>query len=204
MGEFSVAVLCLAGFVFAVSSAMKLRSRRAYMSFRDGLGETGLVPGRLLPFTAVALCWVEAVTGAGLLAAAALTAVAASGAAPLAETMLAIAAWLTGVLAAGVASLVRRGSQARCACFGAVTSRPLNRAHLLRNLSLLAVVCAGLATVPLARPHPVPAGTLLAVMVGGVAAVLFIRWEDLADLLAPVPRRPADPRLTQRPSRDNN
>src|SRR2546430_724829 len=84
MGEFSVAVLCLAGFVFAVSSAMKLRSRRAYMSFRDGLGETGLVPGRLLPFTAAALCWVEAVTGAGLLAAAALTAVAASGAAPLA------------------------------------------------------------------------------------------------------------------------
>ena len=110
------------------------------MSFRDGLRETGLVPGRLLPFTAAALCWVEAVTGAGLLAAAALTAVAASGAAPLAETVLAIAAWLTGVLAAGVAS--RRGSQARCACFGAVTSRPLNRAHLLRNLSLLAVVCA--------------------------------------------------------------
>ena len=144
MAEFSVAILCLAGWVFAASAAMKLRSRWAYSSFRDGLRETGLVPGRLLPSIAAVLCWVEVAVAAGLLGAAALTAVAVSGAVPFAESVLGVAAGLTGVLAVGVAVVIRRGAHARCVCFGAGSSRPLGRAHLARNLSLMAVVCAGL------------------------------------------------------------
>jgi hypothetical protein len=189
MAEFSVAILCLVGCVFAASAAMKLRSRWAYSSFRDGLRETGLVPGRLLPSIAAVLCWVEAAIAAGLLGAAALTAAAVSGAVPFAEFALAVAAGLSGVLAAGVAVVIRRGAHARCACFGAGSSRPLGRAHLARNLSLMAVVCAGLAAVPQPQPQPILIGRLLAAAVGGVAALLFIRWDDVADLLAPI--RPA-------------
>jgi hypothetical protein len=203
MGEFSIAVLCLVGYVFAVSAAMKLRSRRAYSSFSDGLRETGLVPERLLPSIAAVLCSAEATIAAGLLTAAALTAVAASGAVPLAESVLIAASWLTGVLTVGVAAVIRRGTQARCACFGAVSSRPLDRTHLVRNLSLLAVVCVGLATVPLTQPRPILVGTLLAAAVSGVAALLFIRWDDLADLLAPIPQPAAGSQVVRLPSRDS-
>jgi hypothetical protein len=203
MDEFSVAVLCLVGYVFAVSAAMKLRSRRAYSSFSDGLRKTGLVPERLLPSTAAVLCSAEAAIAAGVLTAAALTAVAGSGAVPLAESVLIAASWLTGVLTAGVAAVIRRGTQTRCACFGAASSRPLGRAHLVRNLSLLAVVCVGLATVPLTQPRPILADALLAAAVSGVAALLFIRWDDLADLLAPIPQPAAGSQVIQRPSRNS-
>ena len=204
MAEFSVAILCLAGCVFAASAAMKLRSRWAYSSFRDGLRETGLVPGRLLPSIAAALCWAEAAIAAGLLGAAVLTAAAISGAVPFAEFFLAVAAGLTGILAAGVAVVIRRGAHARCACFGAGSSRPLGPAHLARNLTLMAVVCAGLAAVPQPQPQPILVGTLVAAAVGGVAALLFIRWDDVADLLAPIRQPPAGARDTRQESRDDD
>ena len=204
MAEFSVAILCLAGWVFAASAAMKLRSRWAYSSFRDGLRETGLVPGRLLPSIAAVLCWVEVAVAAGLFGAAALTAVAVSGAVPFAESVLGVAAGLTGVLAVGVAVVIRRGAHARCACFGAGSSRPLGRAHLARNLSLMAVVCTGLAAVPQPQPQPILVGTLMAAAVGGVTALLFIRWDDVADLLAPIRQPSAGARDTRQESRDDD
>ena len=49
VSEFSIVVLSLAGCVFAASAAAKLNGRLAYRSLRDGLGETGLIPARLLP-----------------------------------------------------------------------------------------------------------------------------------------------------------
>jgi Methylamine utilisation protein MauE len=203
MDELSVGVLCLAGYVFAASGAVKLRSRRAYSSFRDGLRETGLVPERRLPYITAVLCSAEAAIAAGLLTTAVLTAVAASGAALLAESVLTAASCLTGVLTVGVAVVIRRGTRARCACFGAASSRPIGRAHLVRNLSLLAVVCVGLATVPLTQPRPVMVGTLLAAAVSGVAALLFIRWDDLADLLAPIPRPATGSQVIRLPRRDS-
>jgi hypothetical protein len=203
MGEFSVAVLCLVGCVFAASATMKLRSRRAYSFFRDGLRETGLLPGRLLPVVAAVLCCVETVIAVSLFVAAALTAAATPGAVPFAEAVLAVAAWLTGVLAVGVATVIRRGAQARCACFGASSGRPLGRAHLVRNLSLLAVVGAGLATVPLGQSRTVAAGMLLAAAIGAVGALLFIRWDDLADLIAPLPQSAVGTRVIRHASRDS-
>jgi hypothetical protein len=185
--DFSIAVLSLAACVFAVSAAAKLRTPGAYRSFRDGLGETGLMPGRLLPATAALLSGAEAVIAAGLIAAAVLTAVAAPGAIPLAEFALAAAALLASVLAAGVAVVMHRGTRARCACFGAGSGRPLGRAHLARNLTLLAVICAGLAGPPLAHGRPAVGTAVIAAAAGAVAAMLFIRWEDLAELFAPIP-----------------
>ena len=49
MDDVLIALLCLTGCVFGTSSGAKLRGRTAYRAFRAGLGETGLVPDRLLP-----------------------------------------------------------------------------------------------------------------------------------------------------------
>jgi hypothetical protein len=187
MGEFSILALSLAGWVFAASFAAKLSGRRAYRAFRDGLAETALIPGRILPAAAVSLASAEAAVAACLLTAAALAAAAVPGAAWLAESALAAAAALTAVLTIGVAVAVHRGTRARCACFGPASSRPLGRAQLARNLSLLAVVCAGLAAVALAHGHSPLAGAMLAAAGGAVAALLFIRWDDLTELFAPIP-----------------
>lgn len=182
MGDFGVAALSLAACVFGASAAAKLRSAKAYRFFRDGLRGTKLLPRRLLPVGAAALSSAEAVIAAGLLAAAVQTTVAAPGAILVAEFALAAAALLTLVLATGVAMVIRRGIEAPCACFGANSDRPLGRAQLVRNLSLLAVICAGLAAVPLAHGRPVMSGAVLGAIAGAVAALLFIRWDDLAQL----------------------
>lgn len=204
MDEFSIVALCLAGCVFAASSAAKLSSRRAYRSFRDGLTEAGVIPRRMLAAAAASLAGAEAVAAAGLLAAAALTVAASSGATWLAESSLAVAVLLTALLAVGVAMVVRRGTRARCACFGARSSRPLGRVQLTRNLCLLVVACTGLAAVPLAHGRPPLTATVLAAGAGAVAALLFIRWDDLAELFAPLPASmAADPVVlaARRPAR---
>ncbi len=69
MDDLALAVLSLAGCVFATSAAAKLRSRRAYRSFRAGLTGTRLVPGRMLPAAAASLAGAEAVAATSLLAA---------------------------------------------------------------------------------------------------------------------------------------
>jgi hypothetical protein len=191
MGELWILVLSLTGWVFAASAAAKLSSRRAYRAFRDGLAESRLFPARLVPAVAASLAAAEAVLAGGLLAAAGLTTVAAPGAAWLAESALAVAAVLTAGLAVGVALVVRRGTRARCACFGARSARPLGRVHLARNLCLLAVVGAGLAGIPVARGHAGSAGAALAAVAGAVTALMFIYWDDLAGLFRPITAPPA-------------
>jgi hypothetical protein len=187
MGEFSLALLTLAGCVFAASAAAKIRSRPAYRWFSAGLRETGLVPERLLPRAAAVLCAAEAVTGAGLIGAAVATAAGWPGGIVVAETAPATAAVLTGVLAVGVAAVIRRGTQARCACFGAGPRRPLGREHLARNLCLLAVLGADMAAASFGQ-RPAPAAAIVAAAAGVTASLLFIRWDDLVELFAPMPR----------------
>ena len=201
MGDFSMAALSLAGCVFAASAAAKARSPGAYRAFREGLREAGVAQGRLLPAIALALLAAEAVIAAGLFAAGVLTAASAPGAIVLAEASLSAAAVLAAVLAAGVVAIIRRGTEARCPCFGASPGRPLGRVHLVRNLSLLAVVGAGLAGAILAHGRPALAGLVVAVTAGALAALVFIRWEDLAELFAPIPRPVAGAPAIRRPSR---
>ena len=185
MGDFGVAVLSLAACVFGASAAAKLGSREAYRLFREGLLATGLLPRHVLALAAAMLVGAEAFVAAGLLTAAVLMAASVPGAISLAEFALAVTALLVSLLAVGVAVVIRRGTQATCACFGPGRSRQLGRAHLVRNLSLLAVICAGLAGVPLAHGRPAVAGAVLGAIVGAVAALLFIRWDDLAELFTP-------------------
>ena len=204
MSDLSVAVLCLAGCVFAVSAGIKLRNRRAYRSFREGLRETALVPESLMSATTAVLCGAEGVIAVSLLTVAILTAAAVTSARPLAESVLAAAAALTVVLTVGVAAVIRRGTVARCSCFGAGSGRPLGWAHLVRNLALLAVICTGLAAVPLAHGQPALAGAALAAVAGAVAALLFIRWDELVELFAPVPQSMIAPPAVRRPGRKHH
>jgi hypothetical protein len=185
MDELLIVALTLAGTVFAVSSAGKLSGRLAYRTFRDQLAETGLVPESIVPATGVSLAGTEVAAAAGLLTGDALTVVAVPGTQWLAESALTVTAALTAVLALGVATIIRRGATARCACFGARSGRPLGRPHLARNLSLLAVVCAGLVAAPFVHGRLMPAGAALAALTGAVAAMFFVRWDDIAELFAP-------------------
>jgi hypothetical protein len=190
MSDVLIVVLSLVGSVFAVSATAKLAGRPAYRSFRDGLGEARVIPGRLLPSVALLLCAAEAATAGCLISAGMLVAAGTPGAFPLAGAGLGAAAVLSAVLAGGVALVIRRGTRARCSCFGAASSRPLGRVHLVRNLALLAVACAGLAAAATPSGHPAPATLLLAVGGGVAGALVFIRWDDLADLFTPIAPSP--------------
>jgi hypothetical protein len=183
MGELSVAVLCLTGCVFAASATAKLRGRTAYLAFLTGLRDTKLVPGRLLSATAAALCAVESVVAAGLVAACVLTATAWPGRTVLAGSALAAAAALTTALAVGIGLVIRRGTQARCACFGAGSGSPIGRVHLIRNLGLLAMQACGLACCALGSV-PSASGAVLAALAGAVGALLAVRLDDILGLFA--------------------
>lgn len=187
MNEFSIGPLALAACVFAVSASAKLRSRSAFRTFRAALHETALVPDRLVPVLAVVLPCAEVVAAAGLSAAVGLIATAGPGAKPVAQAALVLAVMLTGALVVGVAVIMRRGTQARCACFGAGTGRPLGRVHLIRNVTLLAAIATGLVSSVLGHGHPAPAASAVAAAGGALAALVFIRWEELAELFAPIP-----------------
>ncbi len=199
MNEVSIAVLSLAACLFASSVGAKLHSLGAYQSFRAGMRETALMPDRLLRVVVAVLPCAEAVTAAGLATAAGLVATAGPGAKPAAEVALITAATLTGLVSAGVAVIMHRGTQARCACFGAGSGRPLGVVHLTRNLTLLAVVAAGLSCSLLGHGPPVPAATVVSATAGAMAALLFVRWEDLAELFAPIPSAHSGTPAIQRP-----
>lgn len=199
VSELTVAGLSLAACVFAASAAAKLRGRRAYLSFRTALGETALLSRRMLSAVAVILVAGEAVTASVLAAGTGLVTAGASGARPFAEVGLGVAVTLTGALTAGVAAVISRGARVPCACFGARTGRPIGPVHLLRNLGLLAILAVAAALNPLSNgPLAVPSAAVAA-SAGAILAFVFIHWEDLADLFAPVSRPEAGTYAARRP-----
>jgi energy-converting hydrogenase Eha subunit A len=193
MSELILAVLVLTTCVYGTSSAAKLGSRRNYTAFRVGLAETSLVPQRLLRAVAAMLTGVEAAVAAGAAVAAILIGTGLRGARPAAMAVLACAIVLTGALAAGVAVVIRTGTHATCACFGArpgQAGRALGWPHLVRNLALLIVLLTGLAAsaaVAVTRPAPAPA--LVAAATGAVIALLAIMLDDIVALFAPLERQ---------------
>jgi hypothetical protein len=111
------------------------------------------------------------------------------GTAVVAESALAGAALLTSVLAAGVAVVMRRGTRARCACFGSGSGRPLGGVHLIRNVGLLAVIAAGLVGGiggGFEHRRPGLAGAAVAVAAGAVAGLVLTRFDDLIALFTPI------------------
>ena len=191
MTELIIAVLAMAACVYGASSISKLATRPKYLAFRAGLGETTLVPGRLLPATAAVLAGGEAAVAAGLVAATALSAARLPGAVPVTTAALGTATALTGALAAGVTVIVRSGTRAACACFGARSGRELGGSHVIRNLGLLTVLIVALAGNQFRAGPPAPAAVAVAIGAGLVVALLVIGLDDIVALFAPVYREPA-------------
>jgi hypothetical protein len=181
-----VAVLWL---VFAVSALGKLRGT-ARLAFTESLRRLGLLPGRLVPAVAAAVIAAELTVLLGLSGAVA-------GVFDLVPAVpvvrlggVAAAAALLCVLTGGITLALRRGTTARCACFGA-ESRPLSGRHLVRNTILL-LVAAGALVTP-AEPAR-PAGALLGVAAGLLIALVLVRLDDIVELVVPIrPARPAHP-----------
>jgi hypothetical protein len=198
MNEVALVALVLAACIFGVSSVSKLHRKEVYQSYLAGLRDTQLITRSKLPFTAAFLVSCEvtaAVTSAGALVA---LATSVPGAGIGAQSALGVSAALTSVLTLGVAAIIKRGTKARCACFGGTSRRPLSRVHLLRNGSLLILLAAGLgcALASGRDPGPLPLASLLAVIAGGlVAAPVFIRWEELAELFSPLRLAGPTPRI---------
>lgn len=173
-----VSVLC--GLVLLVSAVSKLRGRADYAEFVASLPAFGL-PARWTRQFAAATVVAEFVITALLLPAAALIAFG-SDARWLAGAGLVLAAGLFGVLTAAVRRAVARRSGAVCRCFGPART-PLARRHVVRNGVLLLVAVAGLASSVVDTAVD-PAVAALAAAVGALGAVLVVRFDDLAELVA--------------------
>jgi methylamine utilization protein MauE len=188
MTELVIAVLALAACVYGTSSCTKLAGRTNYRAFRAGLGETVLVPRRLLGVTAAVLAGGETVTAALLAAAAVLAIAGLPGSVPVAAVALGCGVVLTGVLAGGVTVVIRSGTRATCACFGARSGRELSGSHLARNAGLLILLLAAAIGNEFRHGRPAPAAAVVAIAAGAVIAVVLVRFDDLVALFAPVHR----------------
>jgi hypothetical protein len=191
MTELVIAVLATTCCLYLASAAAKLRGRRAYRSSLDALAQTGLVPPGLLPTMAAALAAGEALVAAGTATAGVLTAVNTPSAAVVTFSALVLAIALTSILVLGVATVLRRGISARCACFGATSGRLLSKPHLVRNASLLSLLVAALVCAQRGHGQPAAADVAVAALAGGVIGLMLIRFDDLISLLAPVSAKSA-------------
>jgi hypothetical protein len=178
--DLSIAALVVAAVIYGTSAASKLRGPVGYRGYREGLGETRLVPERWLSSVAAALAATEAVTA--VLAATGAVLLAVRWGPVVATVGLGAAALLAVVLTVGVAVVVRRGTSARCACFGATTVSQIGGAHLIRNGTLLAALVAGLVPVTSTAGRPAAAGVVLALAAAGTASLVLIRLDDIVEL----------------------
>lgn len=185
MSYLSICMLACLWCVFAVAGWSKIRSRAARRAFAGSLRSVPMLPARLVgPATVtVTVAEIALVPGLGW------SAVAMASGWPAARGGAALVLGLTGLLLAvlttGVVLAVRRGTGARCACFGAA-ERPLGRRHVARNGILLAVAAVALVSAAGQR-GPLPlAGVLVAGAAGAVGALILIRLDDLVELFLPV------------------
>ncbi|MEU9338867.1 MauE/DoxX family redox-associated membrane protein [Streptomyces sp. NPDC048290] len=172
MAHLALALRCLIGIVFLVSSLSKVVSGRRFQDFADSLRTMDVLPARLVPAAARAVVlaefavWVLLVIG------------------PTAGFVLA-----TGLLAAftlGITSAVRRGVYAPCQCFG-TSVRPLGPRHVVRNAVLTAGAAVG-ASAALVPGEMRPAGAAVAVLAGVCCAGPVLLLDDLLDLFRPMSR----------------
>ncbi|MFC9733809.1 MauE/DoxX family redox-associated membrane protein [Streptomyces roseolus] len=169
-----LAFRCVVAVVLAASALGKARAPGA---FRTSVREMRIVPLRALGPVALAV--------------------------PVLEALLAVAVWvpalttwafalsfgLIAVFTAALASVLRRGIDTSCSCFGASRTR-VGPAHLVRNAALLAATATGFAaSLAAGGPGPVPvAGSLdpAGVLVSLLGAVCVSALVLSTDLLAAV------------------
>ncbi|GHF35746.1 hypothetical protein GCM10018790_12110 [Kitasatospora xanthocidica] len=156
--------------VFAGSALTKFRARR---DFASALRVMAVLPPRL--------------TGAATVGV------------PVAEAALALLVWvpepvstwafaatggLIALFSAVLVRLLRQGADVSCSCFGA-SGVPVSKAHVVRNLVLIAVAAAGLAASTAPGPGGLgPAGVAVVLLVAGFASALIIATDTLVELFS--------------------
>jgi hypothetical protein len=96
-----------------------------------------------------------------------------------------------GAFTATAADALRRGERLRCRCFGA-DAGPVGGSQIARNCGLIAVALTALGSRLSglgAAGWPGPVGTAAALASGLAIAIAVVRWDDLAYLCGPDPRR---------------
>ncbi|MER6479013.1 MauE/DoxX family redox-associated membrane protein [Streptomyces filamentosus] len=170
-----VACRALLVLVFLVSAAGKLRGRGAFDGFVAEVRAWRLVPAGTARGVAVGVAGVEAALPVLLVV-------------PVtARPGLAVAGLLLVALTAGVVVTRRRGTVARCACFGR-TATVLGRRHVVRNVLLVGAVAV--ASLPAAGPVGAAALTV-AIGAGALGALLVTTLDDIAGLFSPLPDVPS-------------
>ncbi|MGN9838315.1 MauE/DoxX family redox-associated membrane protein [Nonomuraea sp. H19] len=158
-----VACQILIGAVFAVAAFTKLRSRADLRSFASTLV---MVPERLRLPVACVVATSEAATAA-LMA--------------IPEIGLVLSGIMLGAFSLVIAVTVRRGMRVSCRCFGpSVVS--LGWVHLVRNVLLLLVVALGGMALTFTSGPPAAAALAVAIPAGLAGAVVFIVFDDIAEL----------------------
>lgn len=171
----STGAVVLCGLVLLVSAASKVRGRSDYAEFVASVPAFG-IPARWTRLFAVLTVVAEFVIALLLLASLF------TGFWPAAAGLV-LAVGMFGVLTAVVWRAVSRRSGAVCRCFGRTRTKLAPR-HVLRNAFLLAVAAAGLVALSVVDVSADPVAVWLAAVVGAVGAVLVVRFDDLADLVA--------------------
>jgi Methylamine utilisation protein MauE len=173
--------------VFAVSVFSKVRSGSRFIDFVKWISGLTDLSGIAAHWAALCFLVLEAI---------ALLALVLPGATPMG---LSLSLVILVAFALGIEWAVRRGRLAPCRCFG-VSTVPLNRSHILRNLIL-----AGLALSALAigwDGTPDLAGAILALACGGISGLLFIRFDEVVELFSSKPTQAIHAKAIQSRRRD--
>lgn len=157
-------------------------------AFVASLRPLRLIPARLVRPVAAVVTVIEVAVALGLGWAIVAELVELPGDRAVGLVSLVLAGLLLAGLTAGIILALRRGADARCACFG-VSEQPLGARHVIRNSVLFGAVLAGLVVHGVGAGSPEVAGLVLALAGGAVVALIVIRIDDLIELFAPV--RPA-------------
>jgi uncharacterized membrane protein YphA (DoxX/SURF4 family) len=172
------ALLCL---IFIVAAYAKLTSRQARADMVQAVLE--LLPvGRGVARSATRLGIALEIVAAILL----LAPGAGNYGAVLAAVLLTS---FTGVLVAGVV----RGRRVQCRCFG-MDGGTVGVSHIVRNIVLIGLAVAA-ALAPITSGSHSVHGTYVAVTIGSVLGWVFVRWDDVAYLMAALIPRPGLRRL---------
>jgi len=169
MGYVTIAAQAMLATVFAWAGLGKVLRRGAYPRFLAELRAMRLVRPGAVPVVGALAVTAELTVAVLLLAP------------PLARSGFVLAGLTLAALTWAVGVTLRRGTAARCRCFG-TAGRELGHRHVVRNGVLLAVAVVG--AVPAGPSGAAFAGTVVGLCAGALAAVLVIRLDDVVDLFA--------------------
>lgn len=165
--------------VFVGSTASKTMSRARFDAFRSWVGDLQPVLARGARPAAVTVVAIEA--GITVLLAASLAR--APGHRELALAGLLLAAGLLSLFAGTTALLLRRGTRARCMCFGS-EGAPLTIRHVGRDLLLVCIAGLGIADPTSNLP---PEELLLVIGIGLSIGMVTMFLDDINALLTSWP-----------------